>query len=81
MKEWPTPGMSSKGLTGLFKVQSSKDKPESSLVVQHRNHWFYLANNDVKSKATFLVLAELLRLALSPGEEKAPVLTLPVGSP
>ena len=79
--EWPTKGVSSQGLHGLFQVRSSKDQPESSFAVRHRNHWFYLADNDVKSKSTFLILAELLRLALSPGEGKAPVLTLPVGGP
>jgi hypothetical protein len=81
LQDWSFPELSSQELPRLFEVRSSKDQPESYLAVQHRNHWFYLADDDVQSKRTFLILAELLRLALSPGEGKAPVLTLPVGGP
>lgn len=79
LPEWPVAGAKSKGLPGFFKVRTSERRPNSSLAVQHRSQWFYLAEDDLVSRATFLALAELLRLAISPGEGQAPVLTLPVG--
>lgn len=80
--DWLGNGMEFNGLKGLFRVRSSEGKPESYLAVKYRGYWFYLAEDDMQSKGTFLYLAEILRLALSPGVgQNAPVLTLPVGSP
>jgi hypothetical protein len=77
---WPVTGSPSSDLRGLLRIKTSKSRPDESLAVQHRGYWFYLADNDTRSKLTFLILAEILRMALSPDEDaKAPVLTLPVG--
>ena len=64
----------------FFHVRSSRDRPDAELAIQYRGYWFHIADTDVESRTTFLVLAELVRLQLSPGKAgQAPVLTLPVG--
>ena len=78
-KDWPIPGMQDRGLPGLIRIRSSDDRPDSALAVRHRGYWFHLADDDPESRLTFLLLAEILRMALSPGEGQTPVLTLPVG--
>ena len=79
-EDWPVTGSPSLDLRGLLRINTSESKPDVSLAVQHRGYWFYLADNDTRSKLTFLILAEILRMALSPDEDaKVPVLTLPVG--
>jgi hypothetical protein len=48
--------------------------------VNYRGYWFYIEESDFASKATFLVMAEFYRLAISEGQpSQVPVLTLPVG--
>ena len=78
-RDWPIPGIENKGLPGLIRIRSSANRPKDLLAVRHRDHWFYLADDDAESRMTFLLLAEILRMALSPGEGQSPVLTLPVG--
>ncbi len=78
--DWPAEVTHSKDLKGLLKIHVSENRPPDSLAVRHRGYWFYLAENDSRSKLAFLTLAEILRMALSPSEDsKTPILTLPVG--
>lgn len=77
--DYPVPGVRSADLRRLFQVRSSERRPDAALAVRHRGTWFYLSDDDPVSRTTFLVVAELLRLALSPGDSRAPLLTLPVG--
>jgi hypothetical protein len=79
LREWPVTGASSQGLGDLFVVRSSEKRPAARLAVPYRGGWYYLADDDARSRMTFLILAEILRLAISPGEGQTPVLTLPVG--
>lgn len=79
MQDWPVPGIKSSGLQGLFQIHSSDSRPESSLAVKYRDHWFYIEDGDMESRLTFQILAEIVRLALSPSEGQTPVLTLPLG--
>ena len=77
---WPAEAAQSKDLKGLLRINVSDNRPKDSLAVWHRGYWFYLAENDNRSKMAFLTLAEILRMALSPSEDsKTPILTLPVG--
>ncbi len=65
----------------LFKIQSSDEKPENAyLKVFYREHWFYIADNDLNSKSTFMLLTQLFNLQA--GQQKAvnPTLTIPVGN-
>jgi hypothetical protein len=78
--DWPMSGFPTNNLKSLLHIHVSENKPGDSLAIQHRGYWFYLADNDTRSKLTFLTLAEIMRMALSPSEDaKTPVLTLPVG--
>jgi len=77
---WPLPGVDDVDITGTFNVLTSSTKPEASLAVQYRGYWFYIDETDMNSKATFLVMAEFYRLAISEGRpDQVPILTLPVG--
>jgi hypothetical protein len=80
-REWP-PGSPGTSLDDLFQLHSARRKPDADLAVQHRGHWFYIADEDTTSRFTFFHLAEFFRIALSPqASQAAPVLTLPVGAP
>ncbi|MFT5726852.1 MAG: hypothetical protein ACI8PB_000984 [Desulforhopalus sp.] len=79
---WPFPGPNNDKIDKVFKVQSSSSRPQASLAVQYRGHWFYIDETDLTSKATFLVLSEIYRLALIGSDQsQAPLLTLPLGGP
>ena len=78
-REWPLPG-GIRELGRLFSLRSSSAKPQASLAVKYRDYWFYIDETDMATKTTFLVLAEVYRLALSDAvPAQVPVLTLPVG--
>jgi hypothetical protein len=63
-----------------FVVQSSKERPENAYIsVPHRDYWFYIANNDLETKSSFLLLQQLFSLQAGQSEAKGPTLTLPVG--
>jgi hypothetical protein len=47
--------------------------------VKYRGHWFYVANDDLRSKDTFSLLLSLLSLQASDTRAPQPMLTLPVG--
>ncbi|KHE91857.1 MAG: hypothetical protein K8F52_09915 [Candidatus Scalindua rubra] len=65
----------------LFKVMSSKQKPGNAFVsVYYRGAWFYIADNDLRSKSTFLLLKQLFSLQSGQRQYIGPSLTLPVGS-
>ena len=66
----------------MLKVHSSDKKPEGEfLSVFHRGHWFYIEDNDLRSKSTFMFLSYLFNLQSggdSAGQSVAPMLTIPV---
>lgn len=66
----------------LFAIKTSGSRPDNAYVaVSYRDHWFYVADTDQSSKATFSLLTQLFALkAGQTGSHNAPVLTLPVGS-
>jgi hypothetical protein len=65
----------------LLRVHSSPDRPANvSLAVQYRGYWFYIEDNDLKSKATIMLLLQLFALQAGSGQSSAPVLTLPLGN-
>jgi hypothetical protein len=71
---------------GLFTVQSSRQlcRPKHAHVaVKYHGYWFYVDDRDQESKATFMLMQQLVRLDIA---EKplgralnAPLLTLPAG--
>ena len=71
------PDLSSKK-TGLLRVHSGTDKPKDAFVaVPYEGEWFWVANDDWKSKRTFSSILFLFTLADTSGKEQQPVLTIP----
>lgn len=64
----------------LLQVKSSPTPPASAFVkLRYRGHWFYIADNDLESKSTFMLLNQLFNLLAGDIKKAAPVLTIPVG--
>lgn len=54
-------------LEGVFHVQSSDKEPmDVSVVVPYRGSYFYIADNDLESKSTFVLLTQLIALHSAP---------------
>lgn len=69
----------SKVTSKVMTIHSQEDRPRKAFVaVQHRGWWFYIADDDQSSKATFGLLNILYSLQQATGKGKSPVLTLPV---
>jgi hypothetical protein len=65
---------------GNFLVRSQKHRPRGTEVaVQYRGYWFYIPQNDVKSRAMLAILELLFALQESDGKNVGPLLTLPLG--
>jgi len=64
----------------LLKVRNSATPPAGAFVrVKYRNTWFYIADNDLDSKSTFMLLNQLFNLLAGDVKKVAPVLTIPLG--
>jgi hypothetical protein len=65
---------------GLMKVKNSATPPADAFVkIQYRGSWFYIADNDLDSKSTFMLLNQVFNLLAGDVKKAAPLLTLPVG--
>jgi hypothetical protein len=63
----------------LFHILYSEKQPDLAFVsIPYRGHWFYLADNDLESKSTFMLLTQLFRLQAGAAKSSGPALTLPV---
>ncbi len=63
----------------FFKIQFSADYPKQAfLTVPYRGYWFFIADNDLKSKSTFMLLTQLFDLQAGQNQYSGPTLTLPV---
>ena len=63
----------------FFHVHVSNEYPETAfLAIPYRNHWFYIADNDLQSKSTFMLLTQLFDLQSGQSKYVGPTLTLPV---
>jgi hypothetical protein len=64
----------------MCKVRSSKRKPGNTFIaVPYRGVWFYIADDDLQSKSTFMLLSQMFNLQAGQTEDAGPTLTLPVG--
>lgn len=64
---------------GLLHVRSGTAQPQGAAVsIAFRDHWFWIADNDLDSKSTFSFLAQLLALQSEAGEAPEPMLTIPL---
>jgi hypothetical protein len=65
---------------GLLEIRSHDNQPDDAATrVPYRGSWFYIADSDFDSKATFTLLAQLFALSAGEVPSTAPILTLPVG--
>jgi hypothetical protein len=64
---------------GWFRVRASETEPGHAYVrVHHRGHWFYIADDDLETKSTFMLLTELFNLQAGQAATPPPQLTLPL---
>ncbi|UCD27893.1 MAG: hypothetical protein JSV03_12415 [Planctomycetota bacterium] len=68
-------------ITGdLIRIHSQMVPPVNAAVaVRYKEHWFYISESDLESKATFSLLVQLFELQAGKEAGAAPVLTLPIG--
>jgi len=63
----------------LFRIESSDSRPSSAFrAVRYRNSWFYIRDDDVESKGTFMLFGSLLSLRAGEAPKPSTALTLPV---
>jgi hypothetical protein len=63
----------------LFHIRVSSSHPdESFLAIPYNDHWFYIPQNDLQSKSTFMLLTQLFRLQAGSAKSQTPALTIPV---
>ncbi len=64
----------------LFKIKSAADKPDNAYIfVYYRDTWFYIADNDLNTKSTFMLLTQLFNLQAGQSKAVNPTLTIPLG--
>ncbi|QFY44683.1 hypothetical protein F6R98_20325 [Candidatus Methylospira mobilis] len=62
-----------------FHILQSDTYPEKAFVaIPYRGYWFYLADNDLESKSTFMLLTQLFRLEAGAAKSVGPALTIPL---
>ena len=63
----------------VFQVMTSEEQPEDAYIATHyRGQWFYIADTDLESKSTFMLLRQLFDLQAGQKQSTGPTLTLPV---
>lgn len=64
----------------LLKVKSAATPPANAFVkIKYRGSWFYIPDNDLESKSTFMLLNQLFNLQAGDANALAPSLTIPLG--
>lgn len=67
-------------MSNLFRVNSDQERPETAAVsVHYRDHWYWIADNDLESKTTFNLILFLLALQSAESDGVSPLLTLSAG--
>jgi hypothetical protein len=62
----------------LLRIASGTDAPDEAFVaVPYQGHWFWIANNDLRSKRTFTALLFMFTVADAGGAEGLPTITIP----
>lgn len=66
-------------LSNYFCVHSSKERPTNAFLrVHYRGYWFYIDDNDLTTKSTFMLLSNVFNLQSGNLRTIAPTLTLPI---
>lgn len=68
-------------LSNIMSIQSNSSYPDDAYVcIKYRDHWFYIANDDLTSKKTFVLLLQLYNLQAGEASKVVPpILTIPLG--
>ena len=67
-------------LGGLMQIENSFEHPRNCFVaIKYRGHWFYISDNDVESKRTFVLLMQLYNLQSGETKSDGPLLSIPLG--
>jgi hypothetical protein len=62
----------------LARIHSSKSRPgETFVAVPYHGHWFWIADNDLKTKRVFAFMMLLFTLADTGEKENLPLITIP----
>lgn len=62
----------------LFSVRASATRPKDAyLAVPYRNYWYYIADDDLEAKTTFLLIDQLFNLQGGQSQAQLPTLTIP----
>ncbi len=72
-------GSSSQGESDWIVIRSSESEPDSHLRIQHRGHWFYIDESDLRSRQSFAMINALFAVVGGTVPGAAPVMTIPVG--
>ena len=63
----------------LLTIHWSPSKPEkAAIAIPYQGNWYYVAKNDVASKQTFVLLAQMTKMLSGLSSGNTPTLTLPV---
>ena len=63
----------------VFRVNVSEEYPENAFIATpYRDYWFYITDNDLQTKSTFMLLGQLFDLQAGQTKFSGPTLTLPV---
>jgi hypothetical protein len=69
-----------KAIETLLVVHSSYAKPANVYIsIKYRDCWFYIADDDLTSKRTFVLLQQLFNLQAGEPKKDPPLLSLPLG--
>lgn len=69
-------------LDEVLRIESASSRPDSAAVaVPFRGSWFYIRDEDLQSKTTFSLLAQLMTLQAGPTVASGAALSFSVGSP
>lgn len=61
-------------LSGLFRVRVSDQAPgNATTMVRYRGAWFYIPDDDLETKSTFVLLAQVIALHSAPPSTSAPI--------
>ncbi|MHC4444699.1 MAG: hypothetical protein ACYTA5_19045, partial [Planctomycetota bacterium] len=64
----------------LIRIHSQIVPPlNAAVAIRYKDHWFYINEADLQSKATFALLMQMFELQAGKEATVAPVLTLPIG--
>jgi hypothetical protein len=65
---------------GLFFVRAQRHRPyNAEVAVKYRGYWFYIAPDDVNSRAVLTIFEILFSVQETDGKQLGPLLTLPLG--